>query len=416
MNLWIFNHHAGESGRHPSFSYYLNKKGVNVTLFSSSFIHNSYTEIKEYNSLEYFKTEEKDGYKRVYIKTPRYHNNGAKRLWNQIMFAYRSFKASKVLLKNKDKPEVIVGSSVHLFTGLSAYYLSRKVGSKFVFEIRDVWPQTLVDLGALKEKSLVTKIFRSIEKFLYNKADKIISVLPHGYRHISKYGISRDKVIYIPNGIDLKSSNKKVGFLAEEPKSFFESNSKKFIITFTGAHGLANGLKTVVRAASELEKMEENKHIKSHILLVGDGPEKNNLIELAKQLNLKNITFLNKVNKDQVPHILQHSDVCLFHLKSTPVFKYGLSSNKLFDYMNSGKPMIFAADTSYDFAEEAQNGISIPAESPKQIAESILELKRKMPEELYEMGQNGKKFVTSKHDLEKLADGVLEVCETITRK
>src|SRR5699024_2375971 len=114
---------------------------------------------------------------------------------------------------------------------------------------------------------------------------------------------------------------------------------------------------------------------KTHILLVGDGPKKRDLISLAKKYNLNNITFLNKVERNQVTHILQKSNCCLFHLKDTPVFQYGLSSNKLFDYMISGKPMIFAVNTSFDFAEAARNGVSIPSDNPAEMANEILLLK-----------------------------------------
>src|SRR5699024_8887774 len=118
---------------------------------------------------------------------------------------------------------------------------------------------------------------------------------------------------------------------------------------------------------------------KTHILLIGDGPQKNKLMEQALKLNINNVSFLNKVKKNQIPHVLKKSDACLFHLASTPVFKYGISSNKLFDYMMSGKPMIFAVDTSYDFAKEANNGISIMPENPEEMAKSITILKEMSP-------------------------------------
>src|SRR5690625_3998025 len=120
-------------------------------------------------------------------------------------------------------------------------------------------------------------------------------------------------------------------------------------------------------------------------------------------MNLDNVTFLNRVEKNQVNHILKHSDVCLFHLNKTPVFKYGISSNKLFDYMISGKPMVFAVETSFDFAKESGNGISIEPENPAKMKNAILDLKRKSKNKLEKIGDNGIQFVQENHDLKKLA-------------
>lgn len=340
MKIWILNHHAaGNEGRHPSFAKYLSLLGADVTLFTSSFMHNSYKESQKYNGKQYYKEIEVNNYKKVFFKTPPYFNNGAERLINQLCFLYRTYKYGKQKLKVESTPNVIIGSSVHLFTAVSAYLLSRKSTSKFVFEIRDIWPQTLIDLGALKENSIVAKVLKKIEVFLYNKADLIVSVLPNADEHIKKYGIDENKIVYIPNGIDLKKYEESLNsvFSADEAKSFFEKHKNEFIVTFTGAHGIANGLNTVVNAARELEELEKNETYKSHILLVGDGPEKKSLLSQSNKYNLSNITFLNRVKRDQVAHILQMSNCSLFHLRYTPVFQYGLSSNKLFDYMISGK-------------------------------------------------------------------------------
>lgn len=409
MYIWLLNHHAREEGRHPSLSKYLAELGSTVTLFSSSFLHNSFKETKKYRGNQYYIEENKENYRRVYVKTPSYHGNGIKRLVNQLSFAYRSYKVGKLKIKTESTPEVIIGSSVHLFTGVSAYFLAKKSNAKFVFEIRDIWPQTLVDLGAIKEKSLINKVFETIEKFLYKKADLIVSVLPDADKHIVKLGVSREKIEYIPNGIDVEVYNNslKDKFVEKEAKEFFETNKGKFIVTFAGAHGVANGLNTVIEAAKKLEGLEKYNEQKTHILLIGDGPQKNKLMEQALKLNINNVSFLNKVKKNQIPHVLKKSDACLFHLASTPVFKYGISSNKLFDYMMSGKPMIFAVDTSYDFAKEANNGISIMPENPEEMAKSITILKEMSPKQRKEMGDSGINFVKENHDLKLLASRLI---------
>lgn len=413
MYIWILNHHAREYGRHPSLAKYLAESGENVTLFSSSFLHNTFKETKNYRDGEYYQEEEKDNYKRVYIKTPPYRGNGIKRLLNQISFSKNAYKVGKKKLQTESTPEVVIGSSVHLFTGIAAYFLAKKANAKFVFEIRDIWPQTLVDLGALKKDSFATKVFEKIEKFLYKKADLIVSVLPNGENHINKYGISREKVLYLPNGIDVNSHQfalkKELNNL--EIKQFFKNKQESFIVSYTGAHGVANGLDTPLEAAALLQSVKTDKKIE--FLFVGDGPEKEKLKQIAKEKKLYNVTFIDRVEKDQVAHILNLSDVCLFHLNKTPVFKYGISSNKLFDYMISGKPMIFAVDTSYDFVEQAGNGISIQPENPVEMKEAILTLARTDPKTMKTMGENGVSFVKERHDLKKLS---LKLKNSLIRK
>ncbi|MFC3039869.1 glycosyltransferase family 4 protein [Virgibacillus xinjiangensis] len=412
MKIWLLNHHAtGNEGRHPSFSKYFSELGVDVTLLTSSFLHNSYKETQEYKEREYYKEVKMDNYKKVFFKTPSYSSNGPKRLLNQLCFSYRAYRYGREKLKTESTPNIIMGSSVHLFTALAAYLLSRQATSKFVFEIRDIWPQTLIDLGALNEKSVFAKLLKKIEGFLYKKADLIVSVLPNAQNHIEKYQIDSDKIVYVPNGIDYPKYKDTLNspFTATEARDFFRSHRDNFIVTFTGAHGLANGLTTVVKAAHELEMLEIDSSYKSHLLLVGDGPEKEQLVSLTKQYRLNNITFLDKVPRDQVGHILNNSDCCLFHLKSTPVFKYGLSSNKLFDYMMSEKPMLFAVDTSFDFAKEAENGLSIPSDSPSLMAKSIKEIKEMGEVERGKLGENGKRYVEQNHDYYKLTQRLLNI-------
>lgn len=400
MKIWLMNHHAREYGRHPSLAKYLAEDGSKVTLFSASFIHNTFKETKKYKNNSYYVEENIDGYERVYIKTPKYKSNGIKRLINQLVFTYRSYKRGKEKIKTETTPDVIIGSSVHLFTGISAYFLAKKSNAKFLFEIRDVWPQTLVDLGALNKGSFITKFFERVEGFLYRKADIIVSVLPNAEDHIVKYDVDTSKIVHLPNGIDVDDFEEAVksNFEARKAIRFFEKNKGSFIVSYTGAHGIANGLDTILKTAKLLINDSS-----IQFLLVGDGPEKDNLLNQAENMNLTNVTFIDRVEKAQVSHILNKSDICLFHLNKTPVFKYGISSNKLFDYMISGKPMVFAVDTSSDFAKYSKNGLSIEPENPEKMKQAILKLKSTNKNELESMGQNGKEYVKEYHDLKKLS-------------
>lgn len=196
--VYIINHHAAGPGRHSNISRLLAQRGYGVTLFTSSFKHYDYKELIEYQN-ESSSIEWVDGYQKVWIKTPPYYSNGLKRVINQLVFTLRAVLTGRKL----DRPDLIIGSSVHLFAAWAGYYLAKRHQVPFVFEVRDLWPQTLVDIGALKDKSLITYLLRRLEKHLYVKANKIISVLPQGSDYMAKLGIAKDKVLYVPNGIDI---------------------------------------------------------------------------------------------------------------------------------------------------------------------------------------------------------------------
>lgn len=409
-NIWILNHHACGPGRHSIISEKLAERGYNVTLFASSFEHYTYKETKDYNNKNFIVENDKN-YKRVYIKTPPYYKNDVKRLINQIIFAIRAIKTSSKL----EKPDIVIGSSVHLFTGLAAYRISKKYDIPFIFEVRDLWPQTLIDLGALKEKSIPTLVFKKIEKFLYNKANKIISLLPKGVDYISSLGINEDKVEYIPNGVDLnwydECSDKY--FLNDEFDKFFKTNKEEIIYTYTGAFGLANGLSTLVESA----KILQDKNIDNiHFLLVGDGPLKSELIKKANEYKLENLTFMDKVDKNVIPLILSKSDCNIAIVKRSKVHRYGVSMNKIFDYLASEKPMIYAIDSNYDFAKIAHCGNSILPDNPTELAITIENMSNKTMAERKELGINGRKFVENNHEYDILVDRLVKLLNSTVNK
>jgi len=399
MKIWVINHHAAGPGRHSNICRLLALKGHDVVLFASSFQHNQYKDSKKYDKGESIRIEIEDGYKRVWVKTPPYQGNGIRRIINQLSFTWSTILSGRRM----NRPDIVIGSSVHLFAAWAGYRLAKKHKVPFIFEVRDLWPQTLVDIGALKDKSVVTVLFRKLENFLYNKADKIISVLPSAVDYISALGIPKDKVIYIPNGINIEWFDNCVqsGEKHQDLEEFFALNEDKHIFTYTGAHGIANGLQTVIDAAYMLQQQGEES-IK--ILLVGEGPQKELLYRQCRVLGLNNIVFYPAVPKDFVPFILVNSTVTLATVKRSPVHMYGLSMNKLFDYMASQKPMIFAASTSFDFAREAKCGISIEPDNPAQLAEAIVKLKNTDREKREKMGRNGRVFVEKHHEFTVLVD------------
>jgi len=263
-------------------------------------------------------------------------------------------------------------------------------------EVRDLWPQTLVDMGALSERRLLTRLLRILERFLYRRAERIIVLLPGAREYIAGLGVDASKVQWVPNGVNLSR------FPVQKSRSLAD---RQFTVMYMGAHGYANNLDVILGAAREVQ---QRGHASIHFVFVGDGPEKPHLMAYREELNLMNTEFREPVAKASVPMTLAESDVLVFILRDISVFKYGISSNKLFDYLASGKPVLFACNASNNIVEEAQCGLSVPPEDPKALADALIRLYAMAPEKRRAMGDRARRYVEKYHDWSALADRIQE--------
>jgi glycosyltransferase involved in cell wall biosynthesis len=404
-NIWILNHYAitpdmPGGTRHYDFGKELVKRGYNVTIFASSFHYTQHKELK-LKKKEKYKIENFDGINFIWIKTFSYQKNNWRRVINMISYMWRVYWLGKKITKidkNIKKPDVIIGSSVHLLAVLSAYYLSKCYKAKFIMEVRDLWPQTLIDFKKFKKNHPIVKILKSLEKFLYKKAQKIVVLLPLASKYITNLGINKNKVIWIPNGVNLNK-------FKELKKT--KNKNEHFKIIYLGAHGQANALETILNAAKIIQ--EKNKYKKIKFTFIGDGAEKKNLEKYSKKLLLKNVKFCPPIEKQKIPEALTEADILIFNLKKSDVFKYGISSNKLFDYMAATKPIIFSANTANNPIREARCGLPVPPENPKKMAEAIIKLYKMSPEERNKMGQRGREYVEKYHSIPVLVDKLEKV-------
>jgi len=359
-NIWIFNHHAltpyvSGTTRHYDFSKELVKRGYKVTIFASSFHFSKYEEFKEYKE-SYFLEENIDGIDFVWIQTKPYYGNGVDRVVNMLDYM---FKVLKIVKKRDDTPDMVLGSTVHMFAVYAAYKTAKRLKVPFVMEVRDIWPQTLIDMGISKWHPFVL-LLGYMEKFLYNKADKIITLLPFAYEHMQKFGVDKKDVIWISNGVDI-SRFKSIRRVRDDDD---------FLITYTGSIGRANVMHTLLEVAKELNI--EYKNIKFKI--IGEGVDKKGLIEYKKVHNLSNVEILDAVAKDEIPQILKDSDVLYVGLKDSKLYQFGISLNKIFDYLAAEVPIIFASTAKNNPVDDANAGITILPENRDALKEAILKL------------------------------------------
>ena len=389
--------------RHYDFGKELVKRGYSVTIFASSFHYAQHKELK-LEKEEKRKIENIDGINFVWIKTFPYQKNDWRRTVNMLSYMWRAYWLGRKITKtnkNIKKPNIIIGSSVHLLAVLSAYWLSKYHKSKFIMEIRDLWPQTLIDFGRFKKNNTIIKILQLLEKFLYKKAKKIIVLLPKASDYITSLNINKNKIIYIPNGVDL------MGFKNIKAHKL---SKNKLNLCYIGAHGTANALLDILDSV----KIIQNKNYKDiKFIFIGDGPEKQNLIEYKSKLNLYNTEFRESVPKKEIPAKLCLADVLIISQKAINLYKYGFSYNKLFDYMASAKPILLAGNPINNLIDISRCGITVPPENPEKMAEAIIKLYNMSPEERNKMGQRGREYVEKYHSIPVLVDKLEKVLKEV---
>jgi len=377
-------------------------RGYDVTIFASSFAHLPCTGTKLAGKDEW-RIEEVDGIKFVWLKTTPYRFSNWRRIvsWCSYMLAVLRMAPKLVRRNQVEVPDVILGSSVHMLAVYAAYRLSRKFGCPFVAEIRDLWPQTLVDMGKLSQHHPLTLALRQLERFLYLRADKIIMLMPLGHVYAHSIGIPTEKIVWIPNGVDLSLYS---GGEASE-KTGCENT---FTLTYAGGHGHANALE-VLLAAAKIAQDSGRKDIR--FVLVGDGPEKANLVAMKEQWELSNVEFRDPVPQRLIPEVFREADALVVVLRDLPLYEYGISLNKLHEYFAAMRPVLLAGNPGNNIVQEAECGITVPAGNPQALAEAVIHL-ADLPQEMRcAMARRGRTYVEQHHDFEVLAERLQEVME-----
>ena len=395
MNLWLVNHYAilpQQAGgtRHYTLARELVERGHQVTIVASSFDHTTRQEMHLRDGAP-SRLEVVDGVRFLWLRTPPYSGNSARRLWNTMVFARKVLGLRAADLGGP--PDVVLGSSPHLFAAWAAERLARRHRVPFVLEVRDLWPQSLVDLGSFSEGHPFIRWLEYIERSLYRRASRIVTLLPGAGEHIAQKGGSDERVVWIPNGVDLR--------LLPSPSPPESRESLTFL--YAGAHGLANHLGYLLEAIHHARRLRPE--LPAHFRFVGDGPEKPALIQRARELGLENVAFEDPVPKNRVFEVLASADAFLVALQDTPLYRWGISLNKIYDYLAMARPIVLAApDSVYNNPiEEARAGLTAPSNNPEAYAKRLVELAETPAEERWQMGLRGRAYVEQNHSVPRLA-------------
>ena len=392
MNIWLVNHYAlplQRSGgtRHYALAREWIHQGHQATLIASNVDYMR----REEACLppgEIARLESMGGVPFLWLRTPPYRGNSLRRLSNMLIFAHRVVREAS---RHLPSPDVVIGSTPHLFAAWAAYRLARRHRVPFVLEVRDLWPQTLIDVGGFSRYHPFILLLAALERFLYQRAHAVVTLLPGASAYIAHLRGTSQGIHWIPNGVDFNLLPPPVPPPPESP----------FVIMYAGAHGIANGLDIALEAARCLHEADWGNRI--HFRFIGDGPEKPRLVQQAKRWGLHNVTFEAPVPKREVYSRLQQAHAFLMILRDSPLFRWGISPNKLFDFMAMARPVIFCVRTSYNPIEAQQAGVTVPPDNPQALAEAIRAMAQIPSQARWEMGRRGRAYVEQEHDLHKLA-------------
>lgn len=401
--IWYVSKYAntqkyGANTRQSSFCKEFAKNGYEVKLITSNSSH-LYPNLPQFN--ERYLEEENDNYDVVWVNTIKYSNpSSIRRIAGWLLFEF--YVMSLPFRKKFRKPDIVIASSLSLFSVLSGSFFKCFFKSQFIFEVRDIWPQSLVDLKGISIRHPLVIFMRMIEKFGYKYADQIVGTMPGLSMHVEEGAQKSDKIHFIPQGVDLKFYDiEQKEVTAQYVNSYLPEG--KFIVTYAGTLGVANALEYVIEAAKLIESENEN----VHFVLMGTGAEKDNLMNQAQ--GLSNVTFAPRVEKTQVQSILSKSNVLIASVRGEPIYKYGISLNKFIDYMYAKKPIVCMYSGVPSMINEAHCGEFVSAESPKEFADCLLRYADKSESELSKMGESGHKFLVQERNFNVLSKQYMEL-------
>ena len=383
-------------GRHYYLARELAKRGFIVYVIGSATHH--LMRMKPLFEGRYL-IEDLDGCKFVWLKLPQYKNAHSKqRVINWLIFAWWVSKLDNLL---EVTPDAILCSSPSPFSFIGAKWLVKKCQARLVFEVRDIWPLTLVEIGKMSPRHPLIKLMQWVEDKAYDEADAVVSNLEKSVEHMVGRGLNRDKFNWVPNGFSLEEVQQQVA-LSEVTRNRLPQG--KFIIGYTGTFGVANALNTLLDAAILLKE-----HSEIAFVLVGGGMEEHSLKTKAKKAGLNSVVFIDSIPKIEIQGILKEFDACYIGWRNESIYRYGIAANKIFDYLYAGVPVIHSYSGACDPIIRADAGLRIDSENPEGLAEAVLALYRMPASERAVMGRNGRRAALENYEYGSLSEDIAEI-------
>lgn len=406
--IWYCHHYAGAPSLGMSYRpYYLTREFYNAG-------HNAYIISADSHHLLQktatqnvgVKLNKIDGVNFIQLKTWRYKGNGLSRMLNMLSYAIRIGLHKKHIETITGKPDVIIVSSAHLFHYPVLERIAKTYGATLIFEVRDLWPLSLIEILKLNRFNPLIMWLARIERRGYRNAHHVVSLLDAAFPYMASKGLVKNKFHVIPNGASV-GLFKTHGALSLSVADYINKLKKQnlFLLGYAGALGSPNAMEYLVAAMALIAE----KNLPIHCVIVGDGGLKIQLESEAVRLNLNNISFLPAIPKFEIPAFLSQMDVLYLGWNAANLYKYGVSPNKMFDYMMAGKPIIESGNIKESIIHKFGCGIQCEASNPIAIADAIVNMHLKTNEELHFIGNLGKTAVETFYDYKILARQYMDI-------
>lgn len=408
MNILLINHYAGSPDMGMEFRpYYMArewvKEGHRVFIIAGDYSH-----LRKNNPVvnRDFEKENIDGIHYIWIKTGVYEGNGVKRAVSMARFVSKLWIKAERIAKGL-KPDVVISSSTYPIDTYAAQKIAKKAHSGLIHEVHDMWPSTLTEIGGMSKYNPFVVAMQIGENSAYRNSDYVVSLAPYAEEYMLQHGLKKGRFVYIANGIveeDWEHPEELPQSHAEILESFRQEN--KFIVGYFGGHALSNALDVLIDLAKSFQNNEQVVFV-----LVGNGVEKKKLQKRVQKENIDNVCFLSPVPKYSIPSLTQYFDSIYIGAMDSPLYRFGMAANKIFDSMMSGKPLLYAVNAPNNFAEKYRCGISVPPGDAEAIKCGLNRLMMLTDKERGGMGNNGKKAVLENFQYCVLAKKFLDVME-----
>lgn len=415
--IWILNHYAGnmyfdKGGRHYSFAKYLKIEGYDPIIFCCNRKHgNNDNYIKE--DKQWIKCIEQEiNVPFIFIKGCPYHNN-KERVFNMLDF-YRNVKrAARAYAGKYGSPDIIYASSVHPLTLVAGLQLAKQYNVKCICEVRDLWPETIVSYSKrFRKNNLLIQLLYLGERWIYQKADALIFTMSGGKKYIKEKGwnikgkkkIDLNKVYHINNGVDLSDFDDKAKTY-KFPDADLD-NEGIYKIVYTGSVRRVNNLGIILDCAKRITER------KIKFFIWGDGDEIDALKERVKNEDISNVDFKGRIEKMYIPSVINRADLTLLHWEMSPILRFGVSYNKLFEYLAAGKPIFSTVCPDFSIINKYKCGRETNGFSPEEIASGIMEIFNDSKENQERMSLNARKAAAD-FDFKNMTIKLIDIIENI---
>jgi len=401
--ILLINHYAGSPEHGMEYrSFYFAREwvraGHHVLIVAADFSHKRLV-----NPSFPRKTQQEtwEGVQYLWIKTPTYQGNGFGRIYNMATFIFRLWSTC-VRSIAAFQPDLVIASSTYTWDNWVAARYAKLLNAKYVFEVHDLWPLTPIELAGMNHLNPFIWSLQLAENFACRRADKVISLLPAAMPYLVAHGMLPERFAHIPNGVVMEEWEHQQMVPNEHMRALQDiKRNVRCLVGYVGWHSVSNSLDILIEAGAD-DRLKD-----IGIICIGDGPEKIRLKEKALALR-SCVLFLDSVPKRAVPGLLGMFDILYIGWVHSSLYRFGISPNKLFEYMMAGVPILHSVSAANDPVQEAGCGLSIPPSDVSGLCEGILKLAALSAEERITMGHRGRDYVKTHHQISILAQRFLD--------